>query len=77
MSYTELGGQFKFFVTVPDKGEYGDNSYNVSLPHQCGSWEIFDEDYGTKSADKEEAIAYVRLFIEEATVALRVLEHKK
>lgn len=47
-------------------------TYSVVLPHQCDSWEIVG-DYST-GLNKEEAIAELQRFIDEATDALEELK---
>ena len=67
-----------------------DGGYSVSLPHQCGSWEIvgadiddkkvdlekMTDDYPNLPKDKELAIRQMRLFVKRAEEALERLINK-
>lgn len=58
---------FGFRVLVDDEGYY------VTLPHQCDAWSIASRDEFTP-ATRQDAIARLMEFIDEASEALTALE---
>lgn len=68
----EIPGKFGFTIRVEDKDYHGraiEPKLNVSLPHQCDSWDIAWE-VKSKEAAREE----LRLFIAEAQKALEAID---
>lgn len=68
--------KFNFFVEHVKYNDY--EEWSVSLPHQCGGWEITHDDSDIFMPDpaktKTEAVAALKQFILEANEALVKLE---
>lgn len=68
----EIPGKFGFTIRVEDKDYHGraiEPKLNVSLPHQCDSWDIVYE-----AKTKEEAKRELSEFIKDAQLALEAID---